>query len=317
MARIDLLPREGNQYKVNMHTHSVVSDGGFTPEELKRIYMSMGYDAVAFSDHQECKPHPELTDENFVALTSVEVDFSRKSKDGHLEKAVHLNGFSYDPEKYCVFDSMPLDYDLINRTIAQMKKDGFYVSLNHPVWSGMTSEEIGKIHGFDAMEVSNSVGQMIFNYSDDSALYEAFLRAGGRAVPVAGDDCHRKWQDGTASIEYGMSFVMVCAKELTHAALMEAITAGDCYASTGPTFREVWMEGDYLHVGCSPVAGVYVHSEYLNTRTEAVAKTDSLTEVTLNISHIRNSSSPYFWVQLRDVSGRKAWLKPCWFDTLG
>lgn len=316
MKKIDLLPSGGKQYKINMHTHSTVSDGAFTPEELKQVYQSLGYDAIVFTDHGDCCPHTELTDENFVALTGVEIDYSIKTETGHLEKAVHINAFSFDPEKKAIYHSRPLDYDLINRDIAQLKADGFLVSLNHPIWSGMTNEEVAKVQGFDAMEISNSIGEMIHNYSDDSSVYEAFLRSGGRAIPVAGDDCHRKWADGTASIEYGKSFVMVKAETLTYEALMEAIASGDCYASTGPKFEALWLEGDMLHVKCDPIAGVYVHSKYLNTRAEDVAKTDSITETTLNIAHIRQSGSPYFWVQLGDTHGGKAWLKPCWFDEI-
>ena len=32
---IEVLPRSGNLYKVNLHTHSTCSDGKFTPEQLK------------------------------------------------------------------------------------------------------------------------------------------------------------------------------------------------------------------------------------------------------------------------------------------
>ncbi len=33
-----LLPHEGNFYKANLHSHSTISDGNKTPEELKKIY---------------------------------------------------------------------------------------------------------------------------------------------------------------------------------------------------------------------------------------------------------------------------------------
>ena len=50
--RIYLLPKEGNLYKANMHCHTTVSDGKFTPEEIKNMYKARGYHAVAFTDHQ-------------------------------------------------------------------------------------------------------------------------------------------------------------------------------------------------------------------------------------------------------------------------
>ncbi len=36
--RIDLLPREGNGYKANLHCHTVLSDGHLTPQEVKTAY---------------------------------------------------------------------------------------------------------------------------------------------------------------------------------------------------------------------------------------------------------------------------------------
>ena len=313
MECIELLPRSGSLYKVNLHTHSTVSDGKFTPQQLKEIYQAHGYHAVAFTDHRKCVPHTDLTDENFVALTGMEVDFNQVDENGGQVKVVHMNALASDPEKTGEAESMPLDYDLINKTVADLKKDGFFVTLNHPVWSNMCNADIAQIQGFDAMEICNSIALMFNNFSDDSALYEYFLRSGGKAVPVAADDCHRKYADGTPFAEYGKSFVMVKAEKLTYDAIFRAVTAGACYASTGPQFENIWLEGDTLHIECSPVFGVYVHSKYLNKKVQLVEKTDCITHATFDISHIREAS-PYFWVQLRTAEGRKAWAMPYWFE---
>lgn len=308
----ELLPRSGNLYKVNLHTHSTYSDGKFTPAQLKEFYMSKGYDAVAFTDHRKCIPHCELTDENFVALTGIELDFNQTDENGRQIKVVHMNALASQPGKICEFDSMLLDYDLINETVADLKREGFFVALNHPVWSNMSSLDIEKIHGFDAMEVCNSIALMFNNFSDDSALYEYFLRNDGRAIPIAADDCHRIYPDGTPFAEYAKSFVMVKANELSYQAILQALTTGACYASTGPRFENLWLEGDTLHVECSPVFGVFVHSKYLNKKAQRIEKTDSITHAAFDISHIREAS-PYFWVQLRDTNGQKAWATPYWF----
>ncbi len=46
-----LLKKDGQFYRVNLHSHSKVSDGGLTPLEMKEMYKSAGYSAVAFTDH--------------------------------------------------------------------------------------------------------------------------------------------------------------------------------------------------------------------------------------------------------------------------
>ena len=41
-----LLKNVGNFYKANLHVHTTVSDGDFSPEEVKQMYMDKGYSIV-------------------------------------------------------------------------------------------------------------------------------------------------------------------------------------------------------------------------------------------------------------------------------
>jgi len=309
---VELIPKSDSQYKINLHTHSTLSDGNFTPAELKKLYMSQGYSALAFTDHRDCIPHPELTDEKFVALTGVELDFTSSDENGALG-CVHLNGLAKDPMTKRSYQRMPLDYELVNETVESLKKDGFFVTLNHPVWSNMSCDDLFRAKGIDAVEIVNSIGVMFNNYSDDTPLYEYYLRKGGRALPVAGDDTHKIFEDGTPFMEYYRSFTMVCAKELGYDNITDALEKGRFYASTGPRFDALWIDGDILHVECSPVLGVYLHSKYMNRKAQDVRKTDCITHTEFDISDIR-AHSPYVWVQLRDLSGNKAWSVPYYFD---
>ena len=38
-----LLPKEGKFYKANLHCHTNLSDGDFTPEEIKEMYLRAYY----------------------------------------------------------------------------------------------------------------------------------------------------------------------------------------------------------------------------------------------------------------------------------
>ena len=69
----ELIPAGQAQFKANLHCHSVYSDGALTPAQLKEVYMAQGYSAIAFTDHDVFIPHPELTDEHFVALNGYEM----------------------------------------------------------------------------------------------------------------------------------------------------------------------------------------------------------------------------------------------------
>ena len=309
---IRLLPQEGNLYKLNLHSHSTLTDGHFTPEELKEIYQKEGYHGVAFTDHRVCTPHPELTDSSFVALTGMEADFNYRDESGYTRKTVHINTIAREENTSFSLPSMPLDYEVINQTVDELRQKNCIVTVNHPVFSDMSCEDLLKIRGMDGVEVYNSIGTMFNNYSDDSAFYEYFLRAGGKAFPVGGDDCHLRFQDGSPFVEYFQGFTVVKARKLTYDSLIASIDEGALFASTGPMFHNLWLEGDLLHVECSPVCGVFVHGKYLAYKAAEIEQTDCLTRVTIDISGLR-AISPYIWVQLRDTKGKKAWAKPYWF----
>lgn len=312
--RIDILPSQGNLYKVNLHAHSTCSDGKFTPEELKKIYKSKGYNAVAFTDHRNCIPHPELNDDSFVALTGMELDFNHEDETGLIDHTVHINAIADDPLCSFTVQHLELTDEAVNQNIKTLKSMGCYVIINHPVWSNMSTEDLLRYKGMDAVEVFNSVAVWFNNYSDDSSYYEHYLRAGGRPLlPVAADDCHRAWEDHTPlDAEYGRGWCMIKAPELSYCSIMEGLRQKAAYATTGPEFKNLWIEGNQLHVECSPVSSVFVHGKYIIYRSHEIKKENSITETVLNIEGYRNSS-PYIWVQLRDNEGHSAWSVPYYF----
>ena len=93
-----LIPESGRFYKANMHMHTTVSDGVGSPEEIKKAYMDAGYSIVAYSDHEVLVEHNDLTDENFLAITSFEKTINKRTEKtySHMTTA-HLNFFAKDP----------------------------------------------------------------------------------------------------------------------------------------------------------------------------------------------------------------------------
>lgn len=111
-----ILPQGVNWYRANMHCHSNISDGSFTPDRIKKEYKKMGYSIVAFTDHDILLDHSDLNDDDFLAITSSEYtvyafDTAYPSLyDGEFEdekdkaneewrrtKAMHLCVYSKDP----------------------------------------------------------------------------------------------------------------------------------------------------------------------------------------------------------------------------
>ncbi len=307
--RIYLLPEEGNLYKTNLHSHSTVSDGSFTPEELKKFYTEKGYHAIAYTDHRVCVPHTELTDENFVALTGIERAFSFGTA-----TTVHVCGISRDPAfTWEIPDEKNMDIGVINAAIREMNEKNFITTFNHPRWSALSAELLAAIQGTANMEVVNGYEMKQDGYGDASALYEMELRRGMKYGPLATDDNHRRKADGTPSYEYFCGFTVLKAKELTYDALIESLDTGAYYASTGPMIRNLWLEDKVLHIECSPVCAVYVHGRKFKYRAAAIHEQDDIEVLDINVESLCDHSD-YLFINITNTRGEKAWAKPLWFE---
>ena len=56
-----LLPAVPRYFKANLHTHSTISDGKLTPEQVKELYRSKGYQILAITDHNIIADHSAMT----------------------------------------------------------------------------------------------------------------------------------------------------------------------------------------------------------------------------------------------------------------
>ena len=93
---IDLLNSNGKFYKANLHCHTIVSDGGMTPEQVKDYYQKHVYSIVAFTDHNKFVLHDDLKDANFLPIAGFEADFHILTKEGVPSRlrTCHLNFFA-------------------------------------------------------------------------------------------------------------------------------------------------------------------------------------------------------------------------------
>lgn len=305
--KIFMLPEKGNLYKANLHCHSTISDGKFTPEQLKKMYMEKGYHAIAYTDHQVSVPHTELTDENFVALTGVEIAFGIKKA-----TSVHICGIARNPEaELKIPNEIMDDMEKINGGIRQLNSSDYITTLNHPRWSGMSANDIMNIGNVANIEVVNGYELIQDGYGDSSACYEFELRRGRKVSPLATDDSHTMSAPGDAGYEYFQGFTVLKAPELTYQALIEALDTGAFYASTGPEFRNLWIDDGVLHVECSPVRGVYVHGKLYSHRAAVVENDDCIEVIDIPIADTF-AESDYLFVQIVDSNGKRAWSAPCW-----
>ena len=330
------LPKDGNFYKANLHCHTTVSDGLWTPEETKKNYMEKGYSIVAFTDHDVMIPHPELEDESFLPLTAYEMEinavkdpnFPRKRKTCHLcfiakskenprqvcwhrEKYAEIGNAKKYHDRINFDDSLP-DYEreytheCINDMIKKGREAGFFVTYNHPVWSLESYPEYMGYEGMNAMEICN-YGCLAAGFNDYCPrVYDDILGSGKRIFCIAADDNHNYIEDSFGG------FTVIKAEKLEYECITSALEAGNFYASQGPAIKELWYEDGKIHITCSPAAEIYFNTGVRSAERVAAKDGELLTEAEFKVK----SEHEYVRLTVIDREGKPANTNAYFVDSL-
>ena len=329
-----LLPPTGNFYKANLHCHSVLSDGKYTPEHLKEIYKERGYSVLSITDHNKLIKHDDLNDETFLSITGYEADLSAYrhwyDNEPNHTPVVHVNFFSkynsdampcYDPTRWLampdqnhVGDTYERSYYRLNEFIERTCKEGFLCTFNHPTWSCSDLHEYDGMKGFFAVEVCN-YGCYTEGYQElDEHVLDDMLRRGNKVFVTATDDNHNNFPVDHPRCDSFGGFDMIKAEKLEYSAIIEALEKGNFYASMGPEIKELYIEDEYLYVKTSPVEKIFMKCFGRGSRVASGDKKgDLITEARCNINGL---TERYIRVVLYDGQGKYAWSQPCW-DPLG
>ena len=338
-----LLPETGNFYKVNMHAHTALSDGTQTPEEVKELYKAKGYSAVAFTDHELMLDHSDLTDDEFVAITSYEYgfDLSRenplsalyagelKTRD-HAEK-VHLNFYSKDPHdarmvccnlnyiwgnaaglrdraEYVGAPDYQRRYSVegVNEVIRAAKERNMIVIYNHPNWSMNTHSFYTALENLDGLEILNGDGGGDSDMEAVPHVYQEMARSGQRIICVGGDANH--------SLEGSfLAWTMGKAEKRSYGDLIDGLEKGNCYATSGPEIYELFVEGGRVFVKTSEAVGIYLHTAGRRTDHLSLRRTG---KPFCEASFALDPNDVMFRISVRDASGNHAYTRYYYFDEL-
>ena len=320
---IDLLKKNGNFYKANLHCHSTISDGKMTPEQIKKYYKQHGYSIVAFTDHNQFVRHTDLADEGFLPVDGVEID-SGIIENGVRTRTVtcHINFYPKNPAT-AVLLQKPENYDIaaINKYILDMKNCGWLCTLNHPTWSLMPTEDVLAIDNLIGFEVYNNGCNKLYNKGDAQGSYLLYLASGKHAFAVAADDNHIGYENEEQQILLGGDdtlggYVKISMPELSHSAFIDAFENGRFYASTGAEFNDLYIDEDTdeLVINCSPVKSILVKGiQYINA-ARVHHNQDDITSYRFPLEQIRRACPDFFRVELMTTDGKRAYSQPYYFN---
>jgi hypothetical protein len=326
MKRV-LIDREARFYKANLHTHSTLSDGRLSVEEIKEEYKKRGYSVVAFTDHEHLINNSHLNDDDFLAITSCEVaikEFKDQSTlKNHQMRVAHLNFYALDPENTLtpcynsVYDHFVNDLnrglirhdgeydrvyspDGINDMVRIANEAGFIVSYNHPTWSLENASDYLNYDGFFAVEIYNHGCVSAYGFCDEHVM-DDFWRAGKPILCTASDDAHG-YKDAAGGDAFG-GWVQIAAPALTYKDIMHALQAGDFYASSGPEIKSLTVENDLVKLEFSDCVCANMITSGRRADSSFAESGKTITRAEFPIYE----ADGYFRVTVTDKNGKKAW----------
>ena len=293
-------PEGGIWLKGNIHSHSTVSDGMFTPEELAKSYASAGYDFLSLTDHNVFVPHRDLSGDDILLLTGLEHDIEYSpDKCTHVVglAAAGSQGTGYFCKRYSAEELT--DQQLVD----MMREDGQFVSLAHPVWSRMTWSDILSLEGYHAIEVFNNGTEHLCHGGNAEVLWDFLLHEGRKVLATAVDDVH------VADDLFG-GWIWVKAAERSEAAILDALFNGAFYPSNGPVVHDFGTDGNRVYVSCSDCREIHFVTYPPRGRSFFAEDGKMLT----NASHGLTGRESYVRAVCVDSNGHSAWTNPIFFD---
>jgi 3',5'-nucleoside bisphosphate phosphatase len=166
--------------RIDLHTHSRVSDGTDTPTELVAAAVAAGLDVVALTDHDTTKGWAEAAEALPSGLTLVRgAELSCTSPDGRGRTCtVHVLAYLFDP------DSAPIvteqrrlraeRRERLRRMAVQMRDDGLPIDPDEVMDALPPGSSAGRPHLAMALQragLVTSVGDAFARYLDNNSRY--------------------------------------------------------------------------------------------------------------------------------------------------
>lgn len=324
-----LIDPKKKQYKANLHSHSTLSDGKLTPDELKTLYKDNGYDILAITDHEYPKSHNDLTEKDFLMITGYEAYIrpSRICRFDRFKPEIHINLIAKDKDNegivaydpfYCKYMPLPkaviakhygnigsrkFTVSYIQKFIDTADKNGYLVSLNHPVWSMQDTRSILKLKNFWSMEIFNTSSMKTSGYAENMPLYDMLLREDNRMFVHGSDDNHNKRAISDPLSDSFGAWTVVSADKLEYKTIISAMEKGDMYASTGPSIYSIGIEGNEVTVSTSEAKYIRMHMTPKYAKTVYDKKGKTVTEARFKLPE----DAPYIYFSVTDKDGGKAY----------
>lgn len=301
-----ILQGNANKYKANLGAFSSFSEGTLTPSQLKEAYLSKGYSVLAVSDCEYLDDYAKLCDQNFTFITAYNTNISNYS----------LTLYSKTPNNNKIASPKSSSKKDISEFMASAYKNGFLVSLIHPAKSMQTFSDYDGLSGYFALEIANYSSLVEGYFEDNNHIYDRVLRNSTSPVfPIAVDGNKNKFPFSNSKNDSFGAFTVIYAESLSYENIINALENGNFYASTGPEFKEIYIENNKIHITCSPVRSIRLLNEGRDAPIVIAPKGETITEAVFELD--QDFMGRFIRVDIRDNQGNFADTVPYYFESKG
>lgn len=296
----------GPFYKGNLHGHSDHSDGLLKPKSVIDYYRSFNYDFTCISDHL-------WHDRNFAAQSVLDVSTLNYKDFIALPSAeIHTKGKKYDKAGlwHLVANGLPLNFKMasevetVNALLERTLQTGAFVTIAHPEWYSLTSDEAILLQKADAVEIYNHSSTISANRGSGIATADFLLNENIRVLLTAADDSHFYKEDAFGG------WVFVKARNLTMDNILNALKKGHYYSSTGLAIYNIEVVDNQIKIECSCASHIIISGSSHN----ALSKSGyNITGASFDLNML---NSDFFRVTVFNEYGKYAWSNPYWLDEI-
>jgi predicted metal-dependent phosphoesterase TrpH len=290
---------EGSWFKGNLHTHTTLSDGLLSPEEVASLYEEMGYDFLFITDHGKVVDAEELNEilpRDFRVVPGVELGCGRSEVNtGYHIVALNLGHTieSHDPQT----------------VIDEIVRQGGEAVIAHPYWSALTVNDLLRLDGYLGIEIFNTICHFAVAKGYSTAHWDNLLDRERYTLGFAVDDAHHCRPKPYRPLDAGYAWVRVKARSLRTEDIMDALRSGLFYSSNEPEIFDVEVTAESIIVKSSPARAVsFITKNGLGERFTALG--EPIVESRYEI----RGTEKYLRIEVENDKGRIAWTNPIIFN---
>jgi hypothetical protein len=242
----------------NIHTHTDLSDGHASPEEVARWYRDHGYAFLALTDHNLVAAADlvsRLSTPGFVILPGEEVSM------WHHGRQTHINALC--TRQTIGGGDFPDAASALKRGIRLVRDQHGVALINHPNFdSAIERADVPHFAGANLIEIASGHG-FVNSQGDDThpsheQLWDQALSSGLDIMGAAVDDMHCLQSPGDPPAYPGKGWIYASVPVLDTPSLCHALADGLFVSSTGPVLRRVAVTANRYEVQPEDPAAVVV-----------------------------------------------------------